>query len=133
MRVILIALVAGLTAAAIPAAAQGRNPLAKRAAPADPLVGTFKGKDLTVEIAAAGPGKYSGKITLEGQSYPFIAAKDGPGIDGSFTSDGEKFPFLAKLDGEALQLKSGDTVYLLLRQGPPPAPKPANPLERKAA
>jgi hypothetical protein len=104
------------------------NPLAKgAAAPSDPFVGLWKSKDLAVDIKG-GSGQYKGTLTLDGKAFPFTSRKDGPGMSGEFTSGTDKFEFLAKIEGEALQLKTGDTVYVLLREGG--AAKPANPLEK---
>lgn len=109
-----------------PASPSG-NPLAGTA---DKLVGTFKAKDVTVVVKGTA-GTYSGTITKGSQSFPFTAAKDGLGLAGAFESGGEKYQFLAKIEGEALELKTGDTVYVLLREAgasPVTGGKPGNPL-----
>jgi hypothetical protein len=113
------------------------NPLAKGATPPDPFVGTWRSKDLTVDINGAN-GQYKGTLTLDGKAYPFTSKKDGPGIAGEFTSGSDKFEFLATMEGEALQLKTGDTVYVLLREvgsakpaNPLKRPKPSNPLAKR--
>jgi hypothetical protein len=101
------------------------NPRDKRT-PSDPFVGKFVAKDLTVELLT-GVGGYEGTLTKDGAAYPLKAKRSGPGIEGSFKAGDDSFEFLAKVEAGVLQLKSGDTVYLLNREG---GATKANPLEK---
>ncbi len=96
---------------------------------ADPLLGKWVSKVMTVVVEAAG-STYKGVITLDDKSYPFTAHKEEDGVmSGVFKSGDDSFDFAAKADAKTLLVKSGDNTYMLLRDTPA-APRKVNPLDR---
>jgi hypothetical protein len=117
---LLVVLCVLLTTAARPALAAGSQ-VGKTASPtqspstnADPFVGTFRSTNVTFVIQAS-EGRYTGKILYNGQLLPLSAHREGPGIVGTFQANGESYDFLAKVEGDTLLVKSGQEVYMLLR------------------
>lgn len=117
---LLVVLCVMLTAAALPDLAAGSQ--AGKAASttqspptdSDPFVGTFRSTNVTFVIQAS-EGRYTGKILYNGQLLPLSAHREGPGIVGTFQANGESYDFLAKAEGDTLLVKSGQEVYMLLR------------------
>jgi hypothetical protein len=112
-------------------------PTEKPTAADNSITGKFKGADIQIEVKASGDS-YSGTITQEGKAYPFTAKKEGPGIVGKFKVGSDEFEFLAKMESGQLQMKTGDTVYVMDRADAPkvnPLSKPdaKNPLAKPPA
>lgn len=109
---------------------QGKgNPLDKSQAPADPFAGTYKTKDVTV-VLRQGTAGHDGTITKDGTEYPLTAKRSGPGIEGSFKAGNDSFDFLSKVENGTMRLKTGDTVYLLIKEAAAGKSPAASPLEK---
>jgi hypothetical protein len=99
----------------------------------DPLAATFTDGTLTLALGLEGgaPGRYTGRLALQGQTYPVSAEGTPDRLRGRFQVGAEAFAFEASLAGEVLTLTSDGTRYTLKRQPPageaaPGAPR--NPL-----
>jgi len=99
------------------------------------FVGTFKSNELTLIVRPEG-NDYKGTLKLGEQTFPFTAAAVNGTMHGTFTSGNDRFDFQAVAQGNKLQLTTGETEYLLDKQGAPAAknplakPKSANPLDK---
>jgi hypothetical protein len=100
-----LVLLFGLSALAFP---QGRT---------DPNTGTFSNQDLRVELRSAAMFKYTGTMTVQGQTFPLQGTLSPRGLAGSFTANGQAFAFTAVVEGNSMRLVSDGTEYQLTRQG----------------
>jgi hypothetical protein len=99
-----------------PAAGRAANPLAGGTGGADPVVGTYEGEGVRLQLQP-GQGGYTGSITVQGQSYPLTAMGSGGQVRGTFNAGGQQYEFQAQLQGSQLTLASGGTTYRLSKAG----------------
>jgi hypothetical protein len=99
----------------------------------DPLVGTFSGEGVTIDVKGDG-AKYSGTIQRGEKSFQFTARFDGDGWVGQFQAGDASFDCSATLENGVLTFKTGDKAYKLRattaanpldEPSPTPAPVPA--------
>src|SRR5215471_14122132 len=81
----------------------------------DPFAGVFQGDSVALELKGAG-GKYSGTLTVQGQSFPATATASGTTATGAFTVDGRSYSFTFTAYGNGYKLASEGSEYLLTRR-----------------
>jgi len=82
----------------------------------DPFAGVFVNDKITLELKGAG-GKYTGTLTVQGQSFPATAVAAGASsASGTFTAAGRAFPFTLAPYGNGFRLSSEGSEYLLVRK-----------------
>jgi hypothetical protein len=100
----------------------GQNPLAKKPA----WVGTFSDGSVTLAVKQDGGDRFSGELTVGGQTYPVSGSQSGgTQLAGVFRVGEASFAFKATLAGDTMTLVSDGNTYTLAREQPK---APANPL-----
>ncbi len=92
------------------------------------LGATFSDGRLTLSFERGSPsgGAWSGRLEIDGRTFPFDATGAAAALTGTFTADGARFSFSARLEGDVLRLTSDGVAYRLdRRDGFAPAPAPA--------
>ncbi|MBI2687062.1 MAG: hypothetical protein HYX27_12165 [Acidobacteria bacterium] len=90
--------------------------LAFAQAAADRFEGVYAGKELRLELRAAGSSSYAGSLQVQGQTYPVSARTVNRRLIGTLQSGGNRYPLQAELNGGQLRLESEGNVYLLDRE-----------------
>src|ERR1051326_5454507 len=58
----------------------------------DPLAGTFQGDKVTLELKGSG-GRYTGTLTVQGQTMPATVVAAGASANGTFSIGGRSYAF----------------------------------------
>lgn len=102
-----------------PFASVKKNPFANVK---DPFVGVFANPQFQIEADIQGAGgKFQGTLKLQGNTYPFTAARQDDDLAGKFKVGEEQFPFSASLQDDVLTLKTSGQTFALKRKGGKPA------------
>jgi hypothetical protein len=92
----------------------------------DPYVGLFQGDRVALELKGSG-GKYTGTLTVQGQSFPATVSTSSSNATGTFSAAGRTYSFRLTPDGNGYKLTSEGVEYVLVRSGQTPVPPPASP------
>lgn len=82
-----------------------------------PYGGQFTSDALSLQLAPAADGSYTGQIHFKGHNYPAHASASAGHLQGTFDTGGDAFPFTASFDGTVLTFATGGATYRLQRAG----------------